>query len=644
LGQLDNAADCCRAALRRHPDFPEAANCLGLVYLARGLAEQAAACFRDALRARPAFALAYTNLANALRLMGDRAGALEHYRRAVQLDPGLAVARSNLGQWLLECGHPLEALEHCREAVRLQPHLAEAHSNLGNALRDLGRLAEAKVSYAEALRLNPGRAMVVNNIGQALQEEGRLDEAIAWYRRALAAEPASARFQTNLAGALHERDDLPGAEAAYHTALGLDPGYAEAHAGLGVLRHEQGRYGEARACLEEALRLAPELAVAHSSLGTLRVELNEPEAAQSAFRAALGHDPRCAAAWAQLATLLRDQLTDDERAALERLAADPDLPDRKRTGVLFGLAHVLDARGEYDRAAGLLSRANALQDAEWRARGPRYDPDGHARFVSRLIATCTPEFFARLRGAGLETRQPVFIVGLPRSGTTLVEQVLASHSQVFGAGELPLAHESFLGLPGADGDESRALEALGRLDAAAVHQVAQRHLDRLGAISDRAARITDKMPDNYLYLALLAALFPKARFIHCRRDPRDVAVSCWMTHFRSIRWANDPEHIVARIREYRRLMEHWRAVLPVPVLEIDYEATVADLEGVARRLVDWCGLEWEPGCLAFHTNKRPVRTASVGQVRQPIYTRSVARWKHYEAALGPLFTALDSAI
>jgi hypothetical protein len=144
-----------------------------------------------------------------------------------------------------------------------------------------------------------------------------------------------------------------------------------------------------------------------------------------------------------------------------------------------------------------------------------------------------------------------------------------------------------------------------------------------------------------MYLGLLAALFPRAKFIHCRRDLRDIAVSCWITQFSQIRWANDPGHIAARFKEYRRLMDHWGRVLPVPVLEVDYEETVADLEGVARRLVDWCGLEWEPGCLAFHEGKRPVRTASVAQVRQPIYRRSLARWKHYEKALAPLFDGLQ---
>ena len=175
-----------------------------------------------------------------------------------------------------------------------------------------------------------------------------------------------------------------------------------------------------------------------------------------------------------------------------------------------------------------------------------------------------------------------------------------------------------------------------------VRRLAQRHLDQLRTLNATAARVVDKMPDNYLYLGLLAALFPRAKFIHCRRDLRDVAVSCWMTQFRHLRWANDLEHIAARFAEYQRLMEHWRAVLPVPLLEVDYEETVADLPGWRGGLVEWCGLDWEPACLAFHEGKRPVRTASATQVRQPVYTRSVARWRNYERELGDTVRGLDA--
>ncbi len=642
LGRPDRAADCCRAALRLRPDYPEAANNLGLALLQGGDAAGAVEQFRHALALRPDFAMAHNNLADALRARGEEDAAIEHFRRAVQCDPQLAEAHTNLGQLLCERRQLPEAVEHCGRAVQLRPDLAEAHSNLGNVMRALGRLDEARRHYAEALRLNPHVGMFHNNVAQLLQEEERYDEALAWYRQALSLDPDAPRIHCNLAGLLAETDCHEEAAAHYEAALRQAPRRAEAHAGLGLVRREQGRYQEAKQLYLTALEIKPGLAPASCGLGALLEEMNDLPGAESHFRATLRRDPTHAGALAQLATLLRGKLPDDDLAALRRRLAEPGLRGADHAGLHFGLAQVLDGRGQYAEAAEHLRRANALALAAREKRGETYDPGEHAGFVSGMLAACTPAFFERVRGLGLESERPVFIFGLPRSGTTLLEQILASHSQVFGAGELRLAREHFQALPDAMGSPDPPLACLGRLGREAAQAVGRRHLERLHALDATALRVVDKMPDNYLYLGLLAALFPRGKFIHCRRDLRDVAVSCWMTNFRQIRWANDPEHIAARFAEYRRVMEHWRATLPVPVLEVPYEDTVADLQGVARRLVAWCGLEWEPACLEFHKAERPVRTASVTQVRQPLYTRSVARWKHYEPALGGLFAKLGS--
>ena len=275
-------------------------------------------------------------------------------------------------------------------------------------------------------------------------------------------------------------------------------------------------------------------------------------------------------------------------------------------------------------------------------RGLEYHTAGEQRFVDALIAAFTPEFFARVRGFGLETELPVFIMGLPRSGTTLIAQILASHSRVFVAGELQFYGEVFAGLPKAVGRNATPFECLPHLDRRVTRRLAAQVLKRLQAFDPGALRIVDKLPANYLYLGLIGVLFPRAKVIHCRRDLRDVALSCWTTNFTLIRWACDPDRIAARFEDHRRLMDHWSKAPPTPFLEVDYESVVEDLEGNARRIIQWCGLEWEPQCLEFYKTRRAIHTASTGQVRQPIYRSSVGRWKNYEKLLGPLFAKLPA--
>jgi tetratricopeptide (TPR) repeat protein len=642
LGQYARAAGCCRAALRLWPDYPEALCNLGLALHGLGHESEAVDHFRRALRLRPEFPGAHNNLGIALRAMGQLNEAVTHFRRALELEPANALTQTNLGQLLLDLGQPEEALSHCCEAVRLQPDMAALHHNLGNTLRNLGRLAEARAAYLEALRLDPNLALAHAHLGLVLQRQGQLDDALPWLQLAVELEPANALFWEYLAEWHGEREEHGQAIPCWERVLALAPERAAAHLSLGWALQEEGRLAEAGAYYRSAARLDPGSAGARLNLGGLHEEEGQLAEAEAAFREALRLQPSYALPHARLATLLRGKLPAADRTALEKRLDDPQLTAGFRARLLFGLAHVLDGCGDFARAADCLAPANALTLGL--ARGRRdYVPAEHAQFVAHLARVFDEGFFARVSGAGLDTRRPVFIFGLPRSGTTLVEQVLASHPHVHGAGELRLARQTLEALPAVLGRADGPLDCVPDLDAAAIRKLAGRHLDALRLVDGgRAQRIVDKMPDNYMYLGLLAALFPQAVFIHCRRDLRDVAVSCWMTDFRSIRWANHPQHIATRFQEYQRLMDHWRSVLPVPLHEVNYEETVTDLEGVARRLLSACGLEWDPVCLEFHHTTRPVRTASVAQVRQPVYKKSVARWKNYENALADLFANLPA--
>ena len=605
-GHTEDAARCFEQALRLQRDCSEAAHGLGLSWLALGRYDEAATALRDAARLRPGSAAIRNNLSHALRVLGRTREALEQLQEAVRVDPDLPEARANLAQTLLECGRASEALPHARAAAARRPGSPEFQATLGSVLC----------------------------------ESGDLREALECYKRAIHAAPEVARYHANVAAVLADTDRLDEAALSYDRALALEPRCVEACVGLGWVRHMQGRAREALALYERALALEPASTKVLVKLGLLLEEMGNDAGAERAFRDAQRCASDGASGHAPLANLLRGRLPEADFARLRQAARAPDVSDAVRADLHFATALVLDARQEYADAAAELGRANALRSAAWQRRGLGYIPAVHERLIDGLISACAPEFFSRRAGWGDPSTRPVFIFGLPRSGTTLTEQMLAAHPQVFGAGELSLAREEFESLRTMTGGDATLPDSLARLDRVSVAALAGRHLERLAALDDQALRVTDKMTENYLYLGLLTLLFPNARFIHCRRDWRDVALSCWMTDFRQIRWASDPEHIALRFEAYARLMDHWRRVLPVSILEIDYEETVADPEGAARRLVAWCGLEWDAKCLDFHARERPIHTASAQQVRQPVYVHAVGRWRRYEAPLGPWFDRL----
>ena len=609
-GRLDAATRVYEAALAEDPDRPDALHLLGVVALQRGDPGRAAALIGRAVAAQPDEASFHMSLAEAFRMQGQLDRAVECGETALRLQPDNPEILCNLGATLVDRGDVEAALGHFRAAVRLRPDVAAAHNNLGNALQIQGEFDSALTHLQTAARLQPSAAEVRSNLGKLLLDRGELPEALGHCE----------------------------------AAVRLAPGFAGARVNLGNVLHQFGRLDEAAASFRAAIRIQPELASAHAGLAGVLEQLGDLDAAKASLHEALRHDPRHVGVLARLATRLGGKLPEPDRAAIEELLADPSLPAEPRGALLFGLAHTLDALGEFERAAGLTAQANALQAAGLRKRGRGYDPEAHARFVDELIATFTPRFFSRVRGWGVDSERPVFVVGLPRSGTTLIEQILASHPQVVGAGELRLGQRSYEGLRALGGPTASLRECLERLDRAAVRSLAAGHLAGLRGQNCGTKRVVDKMPENTLYLGLIAALFPRATLIHCRRDLRDVALSCWLTSFGQVRWACDIDHIAARFAAYRRVMDHWRRVLPVPLIEVDYEAVVADPEGSARRLIAACGLEWHPACAEPHRTRRPVQTASAAQVRQPVYRSSVGRWKNYEPFLAPLFAKLDADV
>jgi len=645
-GRPDRAAEHVRRALALDSTLPDAWNTLGLLEHDRRHYTQAETAFQEAIRLRPGYAAAYVNLGNALSKLGRVDLAEVALRNALQNEPENAAALTSLGQLLIDTGD-IELLDDAesllRRALVVAPRLPQAVNSLGNVLRLQGRLEDAVSCYRRALQLDPRGVMPRHNSGKLLQQQGRYDEAACWFEEAQVVQDDPARYHANYGSLWAAREQYDESARCYRLALAHDRNSAEAHQGLGESLRELGMVHEAETCFREALRIDPADPFPWLGLANLLAERGELDLSCEAARQALARRRNLADAYVRLACNLRGRLPAVDIRAMEDLLDRKYLSDDCRSRLLFGLAGVRDEQGDHAGAAARLERANALQAAARAARGQFDDPGQYSRFVDGVIAAFTPQVIARGRGWGDPDPRPVFVVGLPRSGTTLIEQILATHPDVHGVGELPEARRVFQSLPALVGLPSAdPCEALFALDSRSTKAAARRYLDRLNELAPPSAdRVVDKMPDNIDLLGLIAMLWPGARVIVCQRDLRDVAVSCWQTGFASIRWANDHEHIARRFADQKRILDYWRRTEPVAWLDVSYENLVNDVEGQSRRLIDFLGLEWSPVCLRFHTTRRVVRSASQVQVRQPIYSHSVGRWKNYEGLLRPLFQAME---
>jgi tetratricopeptide (TPR) repeat protein len=642
----DEAIKHVREALALDSSLADGWNTLGLLEHTQGRYSQAEAAFRKAIVLRPGFAAARLNLGNTLskeRRFDDAAAALG---AALELEPNNAAALTSLGQLMIESGDvglldPAESL--LRRALKVAPGLAPAINSLGNVLRLKGDFENALACYLRALELDPRGATPCLNIGKMLEQQGRYDDAAGWFERAQLVQNDTARYHMNHGSLWAHRERLDESARCYRLALVHDQNLAEAHHRLGESLFELGLLEQAEDCLREAIRIDATLPYPWLALANLHAARGDFELSCEAARESLARRPTLANAYVRLASNLKGSLPVKDIQAMEDMLRLKYLGDDSRSQLYFGLAGVLDAQGDYAAAAARLEHANLLQASARAARSQFDDPDHYSRFIERIIAAFTPELISRGRGWGDPDPRPVFVVGLPRSGTTLIEQILASHPEVHGAGELADARRVFESLPALVGfPAADPFDALTALDPMSSRAAARGYLDRLDAVAPSGAvRVVDKMPDNIDLLGLIALLWPGARVIVCQRDLRDVALSCWQTGFASIRWANHHEQIARRFADYQRILDHWRRTKPLDWLDVSYEAVVSDIERQARRLIDFLGLEWDPVCLQFHSTRRVVRSASQVQVRRPIHSHSVGRWKNYESLLKPLFQAIN---
>jgi len=601
-GRLDRAETMYRKVLRDAPGHVDALHNLGIIAHARGRHKYAIQLISQALAHAPELAEAHLNLGRALRELGRLDEAAAASRRAISLRPDFALAHCHLATILNIEGEYEAALESANRAIELVPGLAEAHFSRGVALMRQRRFIEAEAAYRQTLALHPNSAATLSDLGSVLTLLERFDEAIACHQQAAALQPHIANIHLRLAETLLAMGDPYGSEAAWRRGLAIDPNLSKAWSGLGHTMRVAGRFDEALSCFRRALELEPDLPEAYAGLAIIGQRPND----------ALQLEP------------------------LQALLEHRDCSAPSRVNALFALGMLLDRVDRSDEAFSYFAKGNALQRQYLASFGESFDIAALRQRVDALIESCMPALYSMVEGDGNPSEMPVFVVGMPRSGTTLVEQIAASHSRASGAGELKDINRIFGALQ-AHGQDRQTEQ----LDPDLARRLADRYIERLQGLGPGKSRVIDKMPDNILYLGLIGVLFPAARVIFCRRDLRDTCLSCYFTRFdQPVAYAQDLVDCALRASEIERLANHWRSVLPLRMLTIEYETLVTDLERESRRLIEFLGLDWEAACLEFHKTDRPVVSASGWQVRQPLFTRSIGRWRKYERHLGPLLEVL----
>ncbi len=638
-GHIEQAEALCRDAVARNPQDVNVTALLGATLLKSRRFDEAEKYLRATIQLAPSFAKPHEDLGRLLVEPRRAQEPAELLRTATRLDPSLEMAHFNLGKALVMLGKGKEADEAFEKSFDLNPerkklaHAAEHYKE--------GRLEEAEQLFGEVLRANPDNVDALRMMGTIALSASRFDEAERYLRRAISEAPDFVGAIIDRGRALKEQSRFEAAIGCFRNAIEMEPGNVQAHFLLGDTLSPAALTFEAIDAFQQTLELRPDHAGALLGLGHVLKTVGRQEEAVEAYRECIRLRPNSGPTYWSLANLKTYRLSDEDMQEMQTRVSSGKLNVESEVNFLFALAKATEDRGDYDGAWQYYRDGNAKRRA-----AEYYDSVQTEVKHDRVIEVFDREFLAERSGQGNDDPAPIFVVGLPRSGSTLIEQILASHSQVEGTSELPyVGHVSAsLNLNRADGVNYPA----------AVRELGPEHAKSLGQEYIRAAqmhrtegkpRFIDKMPNNFPAVGFINLILPNAKIIDARRHPLDSCLSCFRQLFaQGQTFTYDLTDIGEYFLEYQRLMDHWHEVLPGHALTIQYEDMVTDFENQVRRLLEYCELPWEDACINFYETERPVRTASSEQVRQPIYSQSINRWRNYEQYLGELVEVLDPVL
>ncbi|MFQ5644647.1 MAG: sulfotransferase [Thiogranum sp.] len=599
--------------------------------------DEAKALYQDACRKAPDDAESLFSLGSIHLGEGRFAEAGHCLSQAVRLSPSTPQIHHALGVCMYQQRRLTEAMDCFHKALELQPDFADARYALANTLCETGQLPEAETAYRQLLALNPLHVAGLNNLGTLLLHLGRFDEAIEQVKKALEQQPDSVETLTNLANACIAKGALEPAIEYLQRALTLRPDFFDACYSLGNAYHFAGRLKEALQAYSMAAEFRPDNDKVAISRAMVLKKLSRFDEAWSLLEHLVQQGNRNAVLpYFDISHQLgqRDTAVQKVKALLDKSG----MSETFRASLHYRMGKHREEYGEYARAFHHYQQANRMD-------GKSFDLDAFREQIAAIIDTYNRDFIESMPRATGDSDRAVFIIGMPRSGTSLVEQIISAHPGAFGAGELPHIFDACAGLS-ARLSQGRPFPAfVSELQTEMLDSIAARYLDRIAELAGDEHRVTDKMPHNFMYLGFIAQLFPNTRVIHCVRNPMDNCLSCYFSQFGTLghAYAGDLETLGNYYVEYHRLMKHWMQVLDIPCLEVAYENLVHDQEVITRRLLEHCRLDWDPACLDFHQSDRTVVTLSNQQVRQRLYTSSIGRWKNFEEYIDALRAPLDKA-